>query len=167
MVIYGSLLFITMADRSETLLNAINPSATGVAYGTPIATSGRTNFMVALRMSSTTGSAVNDLMDFWIEASPEQAFTNAYKIAIVPFYNPLTGTAAQSTIFTQVTGNVTLPAATTDTTGATTTATTTLLRQTYQITVNPNLWVRAGYRVQGTVGSFTNVSLYLLSNTVP
>lgn len=123
--------------------------------------------MVALRMPSTTGSAVNDLMDFWIEQSSEQAFTNQYKIMLVPLYDPLTGTAAQSSFFTQVTGNLTLPASPVNTGGATTTANTTLLRQTYQITVNPDSWIRAGYRVQGSYSSFTNVNLFLFSDVVP
>jgi hypothetical protein len=155
-----------MADNIELLLNAISPTATGVQYGTLILpTNGRRDFHVSLRMASSTGSASTDLMDFWIEESSEQTFATTRLIKLVPLVNPVTG--ATTEIFTQVTGNLTLPTATVNSGGATTTANTTLLRQDYEITINPNSWLRAGYRVQGTATSFTSVSLFLRSNSVP
>lgn len=155
-----------MADNVEVLLNSLSPSATGVQYGSIVLpTNGRRDFHVSLRMPSTTGSAVNDLMDFWIEESSEQTFTTAAKIKLVPLVAPLTGTI--TSLFTQVTGNLTLPSATVDTSTGTTTAYATLLRQDYEITVNPDSWIRAGYRVQGAYGSFTSINLFLRSNSVP
>lgn len=141
-----------MADVVQSLLQGVNPSAAGTFYSTPFNTKNYRDFAFVLRMPSTTG-LVGDTLNIFLEVSSEQDFANAYKTRVLTITNS-TGTTA--TQFTQVTGNLTLPAATN---------TTTELRQMWNLQdKNVDQYVRVRYVVVGTATSFTNIFVDLLAN---
>lgn len=143
-----------MADLSQPLLSAVTPSATGTFYSTAFPTRDLRDFALVLRMPST-GNTGSGTVNFFVECSNEQTFTNAYKIRTLPLYDAddLTTSVAQ---FTEVTNNLTLPAATN---------TATPLRQEWQIlNKNVDLYLRIRYVVTGTPADFANIDLDLLYN---
>lgn len=141
-----------MADFVQPLLAGVTPSATGTFYSTAVNTRDFRDFALILRMPST-GNTGAGTVDFYVEASSEQTFSNAYKIRTVRLTNP-SGTGADK--FTQVTNNVTLPAAT---------DTATVLRQHWNILdKNTDQYLRIRYVVTGTPADFANINVDLLCN---
>jgi hypothetical protein len=141
-----------MADVVQSLLQGVNPSAAGTFYSAPFNTKNFRDFAFVLRMPTTTG-LVGDTLDIFLEVSSEQAFTNAYKIRTLTLTSPTGTTNGQ---FTQVTGNLTLPAATN---------TATVLRQHWNLNdKNVDQYVRVRYVIVGTATSFTNIFVDMLAN---
>lgn len=143
-----------MADLLQPLLPGVTPSATGTFYSTAFPTRDCRNFALILRMPST-GNTGSGTVNFFVETSSEQDFATAYKIRTLPLYAASDLTTAV-TKFTEVTNNLTLPAAT---------DTATPLRQEWQI-LNQNVdqYIRIRYVVTGTPADFGNINLDLLYN---
>lgn len=143
-----------MADFIQPLLAAVTPSATGTFYSTAFATRNGRDFALTLAMPLT-GNTGAGTLDFFVETSSEQGFTNAFRIRTLPLYAASALTTAQ-TKFTQVTNNLTLPAAT---------DTVTALRQEWQI-LNQNVdsYIRIRYVVTGTPADYANINVNLLYN---
>ncbi len=142
-----------MADRVESLLQGVSPSATGTFYSIPFNTIGYRNFAFALRLPTTGGSG-SDTLDIWLEASPDNSFADPYKIQVLALTPRGGGTIADK--FTQVVGGTTLPAAT---------QTATPLRQFWNYTeTNIDGYIRVKYTVAGTATSFTNIFVDVLAD---
>lgn len=143
-----------MADLSQPLLSEVTPSETGTFYSTAFPTRDLRDFALVLRMPST-GNTSAGTVNFFVECSNEQTFTNAYKIRTIPLYAASDLTTA-ATKFTEVTNNLTLPAAT---------DTPTPLRQEWQIlNKNLDLYLKIRYVVTGTPADFANINVDLLYN---
>jgi hypothetical protein len=143
-----------VADLVQPLLSGVTPSATGTFYSTAFPTRDCRDFAFVLRMPLT-GNTGAGTVNFFVECSNEQNFTNAYKIRTLPLYAASALTTAQ-TKFTEVTNNLTLPAAT---------ETATPLRQEWQV-LNQNVdqYIRIRYVITGTPADFANINLDLLYN---
>lgn len=142
-----------MADKSTTLLNAVDPSTTGTFYSSPVFdTKDYRDFAFMLNMPTQSGTG-SDTLNVWIEQSSEKAFTNAYKTTT------LTLTAADGTTATQfneVLGNETLPSDT---------HTATDLRQVWYFPeTNIGRYIRVKYVVAGTATNITDITVDVLCN---
>lgn len=143
-----------MADYKESLLNGVTPTATGTFYSQAFPTRDLRDFAFVLRMPLT-GNTGAGTLNFWVEESDEQTFTNAYRIRTLPLYAGSALTTAQ-TKFTEVVNNLTLPAAT---------DTGTALRQKWNILEkNVDSYIRIRYAVTGTPADFANIYLDILYN---
>lgn len=141
-----------MADIVSPLLNAVSPSATGTFYSSYFNTKDYRDFAFELNMPST-GNTGAGSVDFYIESSTEKDFTNAYKINVLTVTSP---TGTNSTSFTQVVNNTTLPAAS---------HTSTTLRQHWDFEgENIGQYIRVKYVVAGTAADYTNITVNLLAN---
>lgn len=142
-----------MADSIEPLINSVTPTATGTLTGSPLPTLDRRDFAIVLRMDTTAGSGA-DTLDIFIEESSDIDFNNPENIRTVALQNPSTSVIA--TQLTQVTGGVSLPAAT---------DTATVLRQKWLLPdSNYDRFLRARYIIAGTPANLGSIRLDLLSN---
>ena len=142
-----------MADYIQPLLNSVSPASATTYYSNAFDTKDFRDFAFKLRMPST-GSTTSGTVDFYIEASSEKDFSNAYKIMVLELTDS-DGTTT-STSFTQVPYNTTLPAAT---------HTATVLRQFWNVKdSNIDRYIRVKYVVAGTASNFTNITLDVLAN---
>jgi hypothetical protein len=140
-----------MADLKQPLLNAVSPTATGTFYSSSFNTKDFRDFILVLRMPTTTGGG-GDTLDIYIETSSDTSFTN-YNTRVLTLTSP---TGTQVTSFTQVVGGTTLPAATN---------TATILRQHWNVNdKNIDRYIRVRYVVAGTATSFTLVTVDVLVN---
>lgn len=142
-----------MADFLQPLLNNVTPSSATTLYSSSFDTKDFRDFAFKLRMPST-GNTGAGTVDFYIEASSESDFSNAYKTMVLTLTESDNSTTAIK--FNQVTNNVTLPAAT---------ETTTVLRQMWNLKdSNIDRYIRVKYVVTGTVADFAGITLDLLAN---
>ena len=141
-----------MADQVTSLLNGVSPSTTGTFYSSAFDTKDYRDFAFVLRMPSTGNTGAGSAV-FYIEASNESTFTNAYKIRTVTLTSP---TGTQQTVFNTVTNNTTLPADTN---------TTTTLRQHWNVNdANIDRYIRVRYVITGTAADYTGITIDVLVN---
>ena len=141
-----------MADFIKPLLNNVSPGSATTFYSTAFDTKDFRDFAFKLRMPST-GSTTSGTVDFYIEASSESDFSNAYKIMTLTLTD---SNGAISNSFTQVPYNTTLPSDTEDTT---------VLRQFWNLKdVNIDRYIRVKYVVAAVHTNFTDITLDLLAN---
>jgi len=141
-----------MADQVTSLLNAVNPSATGTFYSSAFDTKDYRDFAFILRMPSTGNTGAGSVV-FYIEASSQSTFADALRIRTVTLTSP---TGTQATVFNTVANNTTLPADTN---------TTTTLRQHWNANdKNIDRYIRVRYVVTGTAADYTNITLDVLVN---
>ena len=142
-----------MADYLQPLLNSVSPASATTFYSNAFDTKDFRDFSFKLRMP-TTGSTTSGTADFWIEASSEKDFSNAYKIMVIELTDPDGSTTALK--FTQVPYNTTLPAAT---------ETATVLRQMWNVKdSNIDRYIRVKYTIAAVHTNFTDITLDLLAN---
>lgn len=141
-----------MADQVTSLLNGVNPSATGTFYSNAFDTKDYRDFAFILRMPSTGNTGAGSVV-FYIEASSQSTFTDAQRIRTLTLTSP---TGTQQTVFNTVTNNTTLPADTN---------TSTTLRQHWNANdKNIDRYIRVRYVVTGTATDYTNITLDVLVN---
>tara|TARA_R110000822_G_scaffold75493_4_gene181611 strand:+ start:1497 stop:1931 length:435 start_codon:yes stop_codon:yes gene_type:complete len=141
-----------MADFVQPLLNGVSPASASTFYSDAFDTKDFRDFAFKLRMP-TTGSTTSGTVDFYIEASSESDFSNAYKIMVLTLTDSNT---AISTSFTQVPYDTTLPADT---------ITSTVLRQLWNVKdVNVDRYIRVKYVVAAVHTNFTGIIVDLLAN---
>lgn len=141
-----------MADFIKPLINNASPASADTFYTPAFDTKDFRDFAFKLRMP-TTGATTSGTADFYIEASSESDFSNAYKTMVLTLTD---SSGAIATNFTQVPYNTTLPAAT---------DTTTVLRQLWNLKdENIDRYIRVRYVVAAVHTNFTAITLDLLAN---
>jgi hypothetical protein len=142
-----------MADYIQPLLNSVSPASATTFYSAAFDTKDFRDFAFKLRMP-TTGSTTSGTADFYIEASSEKDFANAYKTTVLEMTDPDGSTTQVG--FTQVPYNTTLPAAT---------QTATVLRQHWNVKdTNIDRYIRVKYIIAAVHTNFTSITLDVLAN---
>lgn len=141
-----------MADSSTQLIK-LSPTTTGSITSIPFNTKDFRDFSFILRSPNTAG-VVGDTIDIFIEVSDQEDFSDAFRTRTLNLTSPGGSMATQ---FTQITGNLTLPADTN---------TATVLRQKWDVRdTNIDTWLRVRAEVTVTGASiFDNIEVSLLAN---